>query len=367
MQRLVCCRDGAKMLELLRHPPNANALFTCSLEARGEPVSREPTDLPAEEEASYLLLNEQWVIVGADEAADLAAEWGAAALVGQHARDVIGEQSLAALRRDGRAVFSLDGVDHVLSLSSFTLAGGVLHIVRAQEVEATLEHVVSIIVHELRNPLSAMRTLVQGLEEEVDGAPGARAYTQRLTGEIDRLGRLLASMSQVARLQHRPPEVLDLGPLLEKTADLFRPEFVRRQIEVRVHVTARVAPVRADADQIAQLLVNLMNNAADAMPDGGVITLRARLDPRGRSMIQVEDTGVGMDMAQLSAAMRPRQSTKPGGMGLGLMIVRGIVRQHGGRIRVASTPGRGTTISVTFPSEGGSVGARESGGVLHAE
>jgi signal transduction histidine kinase len=95
------------------------------------------------------------------------------------------------------------------------------------------------------------------------------------------------------------------------------------------------------------------------MPDGGHITLRARLDPRGRSMIQVEDTGVGMDAAQLSAAMRPRHSAKPGGMGLGLMIVRGIVRQHGGRMRVASTPGRGTTISVTFPANSSEVGQHE--------
>jgi signal transduction histidine kinase len=79
--------------------------------------------------------------------------------------------------------------------------------------------------------------------------------------------------------------------------------------------------------------------------------LRARLDPRGRLMLQVEDTGVGMDPRQLSEAMRPRRSSKPGGMGLGLMIVRGIVRQHGGRIRVSSVPGRGTTVSVTFPPD----------------
>jgi signal transduction histidine kinase len=320
---------------------------------RQEPiaVSSASAPLPVQEEASYLLLNDQWIIVGADEAVDIASDWGAAALLGQHARDVIGEQTLAALQRDGRAIFTLYDVDNVLSLSSFLLPGGVLHIVRAQEMEATLEHVVSIIVHELRNPLSAMRTLVQGLEEDLDGAASARAYTQRLTAEIDRLGRLLASMSQVARLQHRPPAVLDLGPMLEKTATLFRPEFGRRQIEVRVHVTPRVAPVRADPDQIAQLLVNLMNNAADAMAKGGTITLRARLDPRGRSMIQVDDTGVGMDAAQVSAAMRPRQSSKPGGMGLGLMIVRGIVRQHGGRMRVSSNPGRGTTVSITFPGE----------------
>jgi two-component system sensor histidine kinase AtoS len=117
-----------------------------------------------------------------------------------------------------------------------------------------------------------------------------------------------------------------------------------------VQVTPRVTPIRVDADQIQQLLVNLVNNAADAMPDGGSITLRARLDPRGRPMLQVEDTGVGMTQSGLERALRPRNSSKPGGMGLGLMIVRGIVRQHQGHLKVASVPGKGTTISVTFPA-----------------
>lgn len=312
-------------------------------------MSAQAIDPPTLDEASYLILDINWTIIGADEAADLAAEWGAAALVGQHVRDVIGPDALGRLQREGWAVFTLEGVDHVLSVTSFALPAGTVRVMRAQEVEATLEHVVSIIVHELRNPLSAMRALVQGLEEEIDANAPGRAYTARLTGEIDRLGRLLGSMAQVARLRPRPPEMLEIAPLLEQTADLYRPELARRSIEVRVHVTARVAPILADADEIAQSLVNLMNNAADAMPDGGVIILRARLDPRGRTMIQVEDSGVGMNTDQLRLATTPRHSSKPGGMGLGMMIVRNIVRQHGGRMRVASVPNRGTTVSMTFP------------------
>jgi signal transduction histidine kinase len=312
-------------------------------------VSAPTIDPPTQDEASYLILDGNWTIIGADEAADLAAEWGAAALVGQHVRDVIGPEALGRLQREGWAGFVLEGVEHVLSVTSYALPSGIVRVMRAQEMEATLEHVVSIIVHELRNPLSAMRTLVQGLEEEIDPNALGRAYTARLTGEIDRLGRLLGSMAQVARLRPRPPEMLEIAPLLEQTAELYRPDLARRRIEVRVHVTARVAPILADADEIAQALVNLMNNAADAMPDGGVIILRARLDPRGRTMIQVEDSGVGMNTDQLRLATTPRHSSKPGGMGLGMMIVRNIVRQHGGRMRVASAPGHGTTVSMTFP------------------
>jgi signal transduction histidine kinase len=195
-----------------------------------------------------------------------------------------------------------------------------------------------------------MRTLVQGLEEELSGAPPtATAYTSRLTGEIDRLGRLLVSMAQVARLRARPPELLSPAQVLERVASIFQPELARRGIQVQVVVTSRVGPIYADPDQVQQLLVNLVTNAADATPSGGHITLRARLDARGRTVLLVEDTGMGMSTEELERAMRPRHSSKAGGMGLGLMIARGIVRQHHGRMRVTSSAGKGTTVSITFP------------------
>jgi signal transduction histidine kinase len=157
-------------------------------------------------------------------------------------------------------------------------------------------------------------------------------------------------MAQVARPTARPPEVLLPADILRRAAETFRPDLERRGITVSVHVTPRVGAIYADPDQIQQVLVNLVANAVEAMPDGGAITLRARLDPRGRPILQVEDTGAGMSPEALAHALRPRQSTKPGGMGLGLTVVHSIVRQHGGRLRIASVPGRGTAVSITLPS-----------------
>lgn len=305
-------------------------------------------DVPRDE-AGYLILDEQWHILSADDTGGFSADAGPTSLVGHHAADVIGPEVFERLARDGAAIFTLENVDYVLTASQFDLPSGRIHVLRAQEMQATLEHVVSLLVHEVRNPLSAMRALVQGLDEELHGDPACRAYTSRLTGEIDRLSRLLVSMAQVARLRTRPPESLAPETVLERAAAIFRPEMERRGIRVQVSVTPRVGPIYADPDQIQQLLVNLVTNAAEAMPSGGMITLRARLDARGRTVLQVEDTGIGMTSEALERALRPRNSSKLGGMGLGLMIVRGIVRQHQARMRISSAPGRGTTFSITFP------------------
>jgi signal transduction histidine kinase len=301
------------------------------------------------DDAAYLIADEQWRILGIDDAGSLAADADGSDLVGQSARDALGAEVLAELQERGAASFTLDGVEYALTVKSFRMPTGMLRVIRAQEVQSTLEHMLSILVHELRNPLSAMRALVQGLEEEIGGIPSALDYTRRITGEIDRLGRLLASMAQVARPNARPPELLPPEAILRRAAEMFRPQLERRGITVHVHVTPRAAPIYADPDQIQQVLVNLVANAVEAMPAGGTITLRARLDPRGRPVLQVEDTGLGMSGEARARALRPRESTKPGGMGLGLTVVHSIVRQHGGRLRLTSQPGRGTTVSITFP------------------
>lgn len=307
-------------------------------------------DIPPRDDAGYLIVDAHWRIIAADDSGSLTSDVGQASLIGQHVRDVIGADALAELELHGVATFTIENIDYVLTTTPFMLPSGKVILIRAQEVQATLEHVVSLIVHEVRNPLSAMRALVQGLEEEVGGVGNSAAYTKRLTDEIDRLGRLLHSMAQVARLRPREPELLQPGEVLERVAATFRPALEKRGIQLSVNVTSHVGPIVGDPDQIQQALVNLVTNAADAMPEGGVITLRARVDPHERTVLQIEDTGVGMSPEALERALRPRQSSKSGGMGLGLMIVRGIVRQHHARMRVMSAAGKGTTISITFPS-----------------
>lgn len=306
-------------------------------------------ELRSSDDAGYMVVDERWRILASDERNALTGDAGADALTGQNAYDVLGAEVIAALERHGVASFTLDNASYVLTINTFRLPTGLIRVVRAQEEQATIERVMSLIVHEVRNPLSAMRTLAQGLDEAVALDETGQAYVKRLTGEIDRLSRLLTSMSQVARLRAQPMRRVEPGMALDRVALMFEPEAARRGVSIVRHITPRAAAIRADPDLIQQMLVNLVMNALQAMPEGGVLTLRARLDPHGRTVMQVEDNGVGMSTERMQVAMRPGQSSKPGGMGLGLMVVRSIVSQHQARLRMASAPGRGSIVSITFP------------------
>ncbi|GEM_PF-2149994 len=336
------------------------------------PTPQAPHDLPDEtlhDDAGYLLVDEQWRILAATDQTSLLTDGDTSQLVGRHARETIGAEALAALEQRGAAIFTLDMVEYTLTMTTFALPTGNVRLIRVQETQATFDQMLSLIVHEVRNPLTAMRALAQGLDETCETIPdGARqrGYTTRLIGEIDRLNRLLASMAHVARPNTRPLERLDLSVALNRVAAIFQPDIARRGVTLNVQTPPDLPLIAADPDQIQQALVNLVKNALEATSSGGTITLRARRDPRGRPMLQVEDTGAGMDTPTLERVFHARQtppsapgrqpgtqgaavSVKTGGMGLGLLIVRSIVHQHHGRLRVVSAPGRGSTISITFP------------------
>jgi signal transduction histidine kinase len=309
------------------------------------PLADEPR---ARDDAGYLIVDRDWRVLAADDRGALAGDQPEA-LVGQSAYDVLGQDVIASLMKHGAASFSFGAMAYVLTVNTFALPSGAIRVVRVQEEQATLERMLSLVVHEVRNPLSAMRTLAQGLEEALPLSETGRDYIARLTEEIDRLSRLLSSMSQVARLRAQPMSLLSPAAPLERVASMFQLDAAQRNVTMMTHVTPRAGAIRADPDSIQQMLVNLVMNALQAMPDGGTLNLRARLDARGRTVIQVEDTGVGMSTEALKRASQPGQSAKPGGMGLGLMVVRGIVRQHGAQLRITSAPGRGSLVSIIFP------------------
>ncbi|HEX9037827.1 MAG TPA: ATP-binding protein [Ktedonobacterales bacterium] len=305
-------------------------------------------ELRARDDAGYLIVDSEWRVLAADDRGALATDQPES-LVGQNARDVLGREVVSALAERGVASFTFGATAYVLTVNIFRLPTGEIRVVRVQEEQATLERMLSLIVHEVRNPLSAMRTLAQGLDEAVQLSETGRDYVSRLTDEIDRLGRLLSSMSQVARLRAEPMTMLSPVAALDRVATMFQLDAAQRDVAIVTHVTPRAGAIRADPDQIQQMLVNLVMNALQAMPYGGTLSLRARLDARGRTMFQVEDTGVGMTTDELRRMAQPGHSMKPGGMGLGLMVVRGIVRQHQAQLRVTSAPGRGSIVTITFP------------------
>ncbi len=211
--------------------------------------------------------------------------------------------------------------------------------------------------HDLRTPLTTIRGYAEGLADEaVDPADIARVGGVLHT-QADRLSRLVDDLVLLSRLEARQftlrPERVDLAAHLKEVAESMR----ARADAARVRLTTEIAPVggvHVDADRVAQVAGNLLENAMRYTPEGGLVTLRVGWR-EGRAWFQVADTGPGIDPADLPyvferlyVAQRYRP-VRPEGSGLGLTIVKELVDAMGGSVAVDSTPGRGTAVTVTLP------------------
>jgi PAS domain S-box-containing protein len=200
--------------------------------------------------------------------------------------------------------------------------------------------------------------------------PGVQSHVREIAGAADRAAELTKQILAFSRRQVMQPEVVDLNDVARSTDGLMR-RLVGPNVILRLELDERLGNVLADAGQLGQVLMNLSINARDAMPDGGVITIRTenvelgaqearklyRASPGAYVKLTVTDTGMGMDVETQRRIFEPFFTTKdPGkGTGLGLSTCYGIVKQSGGYIEVQSELGRGTSFELYFPRTAESV------------
>ncbi|MHB1556419.1 MAG: sensor histidine kinase [Isosphaeraceae bacterium] len=218
------------------------------------------------------------------------------------------------------------------------LAGGVVH-----ELNNALTPILNYAKLGLRNPDPAYRE--RALTQIVDAAQRATTITRGMLG-LSRPG---------GSLEHR--ENTDMVRLVREVLTLVEKDMARHRVKLDIKLTgdpwARVHPA-----QIQQVLLNLLINARQAMPDGGLVRVRLGLDPSGRrAELSVNDTGVGIAPADLRRIFEPFYSTKTspdaagqGGTGLGLAVCRDIVEAHHGRLRAESRLGQGSTFTLILPA-----------------
>jgi signal transduction histidine kinase len=215
---------------------------------------------------------------------------------------------------------------------------------------ASLGAVASEIAHEVRNPLSVIKTYVRLLPEKGGDPEFLRRFQERTSPELDRMEGILNNILEGASGRKRPREEVRLEAVAEATLDFFSEEFARRGVAAVRDWSSPLPPLRGDPGQIRQVFQNLIQNAVQAMTGGG--RLRVGIRPGPDSLhVEVADTGPGIPPDHLGDLFRPFASSKPTGTGLGLAISRRIVQQHGGSIRVESVPGNGTVFYVVFPVE----------------
>lgn len=212
------------------------------------------------------------------------------------------------------------------------------------------------IAHELANPLASMTANLLFIRDAV-AASSAGEVAEALDTTVEKLNdmrQLLSTISNFARPRERKCEVIDLNAVVRRSATFVSKEAERRRIQLSVRLAPFVVPCSMDRRLINQVLLNLFKNAMEAMPKGGRLDvrteqLRSGNDDGGTAIVEVADTGVGIDETELHKVFRPLFSTKPRGMGLGLPFCRQVIEEHAGEISVTSHTGLGTTVTLKLP------------------
>ena len=209
------------------------------------------------------------------------------------------------------------------------------------------------VAHEIKNPLTPIQLAGEHLQQvHVDRGRPLGDILDRCVGTVLAQVRLLRQIaSEFANFAAEPvsrPAAVDLAAVIDDVIAPYRVG-LRASVAFDVRTPADLPPIHADRTLVARALTNLVENAVQAMPQGGTLTVDAHaLD--GRVVLELADTGVGMDADALAHAFEPFFSTKTAGSGLGLANARRNIEREGGTVAIESVPGRGTTVRVTFPA-----------------
>ena len=214
---------------------------------------------------------------------------------------------------------------------------------------ATLGQLAAAVAHEVRSPLTVIRSAAQGLAESLpaEDVEARRAYSF-ITAEIDRLGSVVNSLLAFARPLRVHAEPVAVHDLFDRALLLAHDELAGKDLRVRRQEPAGLPAVRADGDLICQVLLGLLSNAAEAAPTGGEVALGARARD-GVVELAVADSGPGVPADLRARIFEPFFTTRPRGTGLGLAVARQIVEAHGGRIEVGEEAGGGARFTVQLP------------------
>ena len=275
---------------------------------------------------------------------------------------VVGETAIGAVSVYSGAPYRYSTQDiHILAtlanLAAIAITNAQLHekVVRAEEQLRQTERLSTLgllaaeVAHEIRNPLTVMKMLFHSLDLKFTGNDPRARDAEVVAEKMDHLNKIVDQLLGYARSNEPRLEPVALNRVVEDLLLLTRRKLQQQHIELRTELAADLPELRADRGQLEQACLNLILNAADAMPEGGMLTIATKRHAAG-ILLTFTDTGMGMTEEQQARLFEPFLTTKVRGTGLGLAIVhRIIVDAHRGHIHVISAPGKGTSMQIELP------------------
>jgi two-component system sensor histidine kinase HydH len=204
------------------------------------------------------------------------------------------------------------------------------------------------VAHELRNPLSSIKGLAVLIKSQLTASGGGLETADILVKEVERLNRSIGELLDYARPGQLTRQATAIDDIIKKTVSLVQVDAECYKISIVLGLAEDLPQVQVDRDKLNQVLLNLLLNAIQAMPNGGILTVRTEHDS-GMIAISIRDSGVGIPPENLQRVFDPYFTTKSNGTGLGLSLSAKIVEEHGGTMKISSIPNEYTEIRVMLP------------------
>jgi signal transduction histidine kinase len=216
---------------------------------------------------------------------------------------------------------------------------------------ASIGRLASGVAHEINNPLHGMKSCLYAIEQEPENLPQVKRYVGMAGEALDHIALIVQKLLGFSRQHPKQTIAMDLNSEIDKVLSLLAFRLDKNQTIVDRHFDPRLPDLHADPHLIQEVIMNLLFNSMDAMEEGGTIRITTSRDGSGRIVLEIADTGSGIDHKDMDKIFDPFFTTKEEGKGtgLGLSVSLGIIESHGGTITCRSKPYRGTTFRISLP------------------
>ncbi len=263
-----------------------------------------------------------------------------------------------AIKQGNRLVWLSAGLGGLfLYASLFWIVRRAAQVIRRQqeqlvesETMAAIGEMASAVAHGIRNPLASIRSSAEVALEE---SPPFRATAEEIIHETDRIEDWIRELLVYSKPPSGNPASIQINGLIQSTLDSLDREIKKRNVKLTQKLDPSSPLVHADEGLMRHVIISLIANSLDAMPDGGELTVSSRIEKSdSRVEVVINDTGCGIPIEQMGKIFKPFYTTKSKGMGVGLSLAKRIIERHGGTLRLESEAAVGTTVFMHIPLAG---------------